>query len=208
MIFEIFPHLVSSLTRVSLGVFLGVCLGIFFAVVRSTLPPWLRRNFFISFVFEFLRFPPPIAWIPFVILWLGIGSMSTLAIVVIASFPIMLMNCFEGIERIPLTLQRTANSLPLSNFERVKKLYLPSILPHVFLGLRQSLGLGWMSIIAAEMIGGQEGLGYAIQLSRLNLQYQEMVLLIFTIGIVGFFFHWFLQVLERKLFPWSTRREE
>lgn len=208
MMQEIFTHLVSSVTRVSLGVSIGVSLGIVLAVLRGSLPSWLRKNILVSFLFEFLRFPPPIAWIPFVILWLGIGSISTLAIVVIASFPLMLMNCYEGIERISFTLQRVANSLPLTKLQRVRMIYLPSILPNIFLGFRQALGLGWMSIIAAEMIGGQEGLGYAIQLSRLNLQYGEMIFLIFLIGAVGFSFHWGMQKLEVKFLPWNKGRED
>jgi len=208
MMQEIFTHLVSSVTRVSLGVSIGVSLGIVLAVLRGSLPSWLRKNILVSFLFEFLRFPPPIAWIPFVILWLGIGSISTLAIVVIASFPLMLMNCYEGIERISFTLQRVANSLPLTKLQRVRMIYLPSILPNIFLGFRQALGLGWMSIIAAEMIGGQEGLGYAIQLSRLNLQYGEMIFLIFLIGAVGFSFHCLMQKLEVKFLPWNKGRED
>lgn len=120
----------------------------------------------------------------------------------------MLMNCYEGIERISFTLQRVANSLPLTKLQRVRMIYLPSILPNIFLGFRQALGLGWMSIIAAEMIGGQEGLGYAIQLSRLNLQYGEMIFLIFLIGAVGFSFHWGMQKLEVKFLPWNKGRED
>ncbi len=208
MMQEILTHLISSIVRVSLGVGIGISLGIVLAVIRASLPSSVRKHFLVSFLFEFLRFPPPIAWIPFVILWLGIGSLSTLAIVVIASFPLMLMNCFEGIEKISLTLQRVANSLPLTKLQRVRMIYLPSILPHIFMGFRQALGLGWMSIIAAEMIGGQEGLGYAIQLSRLNLQYGEMILLIFLIGAVGFLFHWSMQRLEMKFLPWSKGRED
>ncbi len=205
---EVFYHAISSLERVGIGVLAGSIFGIFLAAIRSSLPRWLRNFFLTAFLFEFLRFPPPIAWIPFVILLFGIGQMPTLVIVFLASFPLMMMNTYEGLEKIPLPILRVANSLGISRWTKIWRIYLPSILPNVFTGVRQALGLGWMSIIAAEMIGGQEGLGYAIQLSRLNLEYQDMMMQIFVIGLIGYVFHAGIHFAENKFLPWHHWRKD
>jgi ABC-type nitrate/sulfonate/bicarbonate transport system permease component len=205
---DILAHSLSSLGRVGLGVFLGTIFGIFLAVLRSIFPLKLRRNFLVSLFFEFPRFPPPIAWIPFVILLFGIGQLSTIVIVFIASFPVMYANTYEWIERIPAIYVRISKTMELSVWKKIFSIYLPAISPGLFTGFRQALGMGWMSIIAAEMIGGQEGLGYSIQLSRLNLEYGEMIVHIFIIGFLGFCFHFGSLWLEEKKIPWSKLRAE
>jgi ABC-type nitrate/sulfonate/bicarbonate transport system permease component len=205
---EILFHAISSLQRVGIGIFFGAIFGIFLAALRSALPGRVRNLFVTAFLFEFLRFPPPIAWIPFVILLFGIGQIPTLIIVFLASFPLMMMNTYEGLEKIPRPIIRVANSLGVSPLVKIWKIYLPCIFPNLFTGLRQALGLGWMSIIAAEMIGGQEGLGYAIQLSRLNLEYREMAIQILVIGTIGYVFHASILLAERKLLPWLQWRKD
>lgn len=200
--------LLSSLLRVSIGCTCGVLFGILLASIRFSLPTRLQNNPLVIFIFEFMRFPPPIAWLPIVIIFFGISPLSSIFIVFLATFPIVQTNIYDGLFLIPKNIQRMALSLELSRFFKIKSIYIPMILPQVFTGIRLGLGMGWMSIIAAEMVGGQEGLGYSIQAHRVYLQNIEVLKDIFYIGLVGFIFHFSLKKIEQKMTPWAHIQDE
>ena len=138
----------------------------------------------VTFLFEFMRFPPPIAWLPFVILYFGIGGLSSVIVVFLAVFPTVSTNTFEGLRLIPTGIRRLALSLEMSPKDRIFKIFLPAIAPQLFTGFRLGIGMGWMSVIAAEMVGGEEGLGYSIQLHRTYSEYGSMLFDIAAIALV------------------------
>jgi NitT/TauT family transport system permease protein/sulfonate transport system permease protein len=194
-----------SLQRVLTGVAIASVLGIALGLMRSSLPPRVKSNPFIRFLFEAPKFPPPIAWIPFVILWFGIGEVSAYVIVFIGAFAPIFTAGYDGAESIPRIWRQTAASLQISRGRFLYEIVFKGSLPQIFTGLRTGVGMGWMSVIAAEMISGQSGLGYSIQLNRLNLQYDLMAVDMAAIGIIGFLLYESIVWLERWLIPWHER---
>jgi ABC-type nitrate/sulfonate/bicarbonate transport system permease component len=94
----------------------------------------------------------------------------------------------------------------ITNWSYLWKIAFPASLPQLFTGLRVSIGMGWMSVIAAEMISGQSGLGYSIQLNRLNMQYGLMTVDMILISIIGFLLFESVVVLQRTLLPWKEEK--
>jgi NitT/TauT family transport system permease protein/sulfonate transport system permease protein len=198
----------ASLTRVLVGVAAAAALGILFGLLRSALPERIKRNKLVRFLIEAPKFPPPIAWIPFVILWFGIGELSAYVIVFIGSFAPIFIAAYDGAESVPHVFRQTAASLEIQGTSYLRRIVFMNALPHIFSGLRAGVSMGWMSVIAAEMISGQSGLGYAIQLNRLNLQYELMVVDMIMIGVIGFLLFEMIIIAERFAIPWNERAEK
>jgi NitT/TauT family transport system permease protein/sulfonate transport system permease protein len=198
----------ASLTRVLVGVVAAAVLGILFGLLRSALPERIKRNKLVRFLIEAPKFPPPIAWIPFVILWFGIGELSAYVIVFIGAFAPIFIAAYDGAESVPRVFRQTAASLEIQGTSYLRRIVFMNALPNIFSGLRAGVSMGWMSVIAAEMISGQSGLGYAIQLNRLNLQYELMVVDMVMIGVIGFLLFEMIIIAERFAIPWNERAEK
>ena len=188
-----------------MGWFLALVLGVFLGLLRASLPKTVRNNFFFNFFLEIPRFPPPIAWIPFIILLLGIGEWSAYTIVFIGAFPPIFTSTYEAAINIPEPILRFTNSLQLPRWKRQFHILMMYISPEIFTSLKVAAAMAWMCVIAAEMISGQSGLGYAIQLGRLNMQYDEVLFCMLAIGSIGYFIHWVLNMSESLLLPWSLK---
>jgi len=184
------------------GVTLAVILGIACGLGRSLLPVGIRSNKLIKFLLEAPKFPPPIAWIPFVILFFGIGEFSAYVIVFIGAFPPIFTSAYEGAESVPMVLRNCAYSMEIRGVRYLWQIIFRAALPQIFTGIRVGVSMGWMSVIAAEMISGQSGLGYSIQLNRLNMQYGLMTVDIVSIGIIGFLLFEGTVLLQKKILPW------
>ena len=192
-----------SLTRVLAGIGMAVVLGIAVGLGRNLLPPPLKRNRPLKFLFEAPKFPPPIAWIPFVILLCGIGEISAYLIVFIGAFSPIFTATYDGAESVSLVIRNCARSMEIKGLRYLWQIVFRSALPQIFTGIRLGVSMGWMSVIAAEMISGQSGLGYSIQLNRLNMQYDLMTVDIILIGVIGFLLFEIILFLQRKIIPWS-----
>lgn len=193
-----------STERVLIGVFFASMIGIALGMLRSRLPFAIKTNVLFKLCLELPKYPPPIAWIPFVILIAGVGNLAAWLIVFIGAFPPIFTNAYEAINHIHPNIIRTADSLEVKGVKRLWKIILPSALPQFLIGIRIGAGMGWMSVIAAEMVSGQSGLGYSIQLNRLNLQYDLMAYDMIAIGLIGFVIHEGLKLVEKKLVPWHV----
>lgn len=194
-----------SFTRVSVGMGAAIIVGIIAGLIRSNLPLVVKGNWVVRFLLDAPRFPPPIAWIPFVILVFGIGEMSAYVIVFLGAFFPIFTNTYEGAERVPSITRNVAASMEVRGWRYLWQIVFPSILPQTFTGIRIGMGMGWMSVIAAEMLSGQAGLGYAIQLYRLNLQYDLVVANFVLIAAIGFLLYQIVLHLERRIIPWHER---
>lgn len=197
--------ILSSLLRVLVGSSLGILFGVLLATFRFSLPLSWQKNPLVVFLFEFMRFPPPIAWLPFVILLFGLSPLASIFVVFLATFPPVQSNIYDGLGQIPQTIRRMACSLELNAWQKTRLIYLPMITPQIFTGIRLGLGLAWMAIIAAEMLSGQSGLGYSIQLHRQYMQEEKMLIDIAAIGAIGFLIHFFLKKLEWHYAPWAKK---
>jgi ABC-type nitrate/sulfonate/bicarbonate transport system permease component len=194
-----------SLERVLIGVTAAAVAGVLLGLLRSALPRAVKRNLLLRFLLEAPKFPPPIAWIPFVIIAFGIGEFSAYTIVFIGAFAPIFTAAYEGAESVPLVWRQTAASMELTGPRLLYSVIFKGSLPQIFVGLRAGVGIGWMAVVAAEMISGQSGLGYSIQLNRLNLQYDLMCIDMVMIGFIGFVLFEAIVILERIFIPWHER---
>ncbi len=194
-------HVWHSLQRVLAGygaaLLLGVPLGLAMGWSRG-----LRRV--VDPLVEILRPIPPLAWIPLAILWFGIGLKSAAFIIFLGAFFPILLNTVGGvlaIERIHLEAARTLNAGPAFVFLKV---LVPGSLPSILTGMRIAVGVGWMTLVAAEFTGVREGygLGYMIMTAR-DIQRPDQILAgMLVIGLIGLGIDTLLQALERRLVRW------
>ena len=203
MMIDILINSWASFSRVLIGGTLAVILGVALGFLRYLLPTFLKKNLLINIILDAPKFPPPIAWIPFVVVFLGIGDMSSLVIVVIGVLPSIFTQVYDGLNSIKPEILQTARSMQLTKKSMLKFILFPAILPQLMTGIRIGFSMGWMSIIAAEMISGQSGLGYSIQINRVNLQYNNMIYDMTAIGLIGYLMVTALQFLERRVIRWT-----
>lgn len=195
----ILVHFWTSLRLVLLGFLtscvIGVPLGLFMGFFPLT-------NKLVSPIFEIIRPIPPLAWIPIVIVVLGIGTEAKIFIIFVAAFVPCVINSFTGIKATSQTLLNVAKTAGASKWQLFIKVGIPSALPMVLTGVKVSLGSAWATLVAAEMLASSKGLGFMIQQGR-NFGRPDIVLLgMLVIGFVGALLTSFLSYLEKKLIPW------
>ena len=197
---SLLADLSGSLQRVLSGYVLAATAGVSLGALGALGGRWTAG---LRAVVEIVRPIPPIAWIPLALLWFGLGDPSARFIVFVGAFsPIFVQTCW-ALGRCPpgyLELARSLGASPWLTFRRVR---LPAAAPGIAAGLRTGLGLAWTSVIAAELVGAQEGLGYRIQMHRLVLETEGVMVGMACIGGCGLLMDRLAGTLERRLVDWS-----
>ncbi len=190
----------QSIKRVLIGFVIaslfGIGLGIFCGMYKFIYN-------FINPIVEMFRPIPPIAWIPLAILWFGLGDNPAFFLIFCGVFFPIFTNTYLGISSLDEIYKRAAWSLGASRRLFITDVLVPSALPYIFAGLKIGLGVGWMVVIIAEMVGAQSGLGYMIQLNRTILEIPSVIVGMFTIGCIGFVMNKFMTFFEHVLIPWK-----
>jgi NitT/TauT family transport system permease protein len=185
---------VASLFRVTVGFYLAILVAVPLGILLGRIQ---RVNRFVNPVIQFLRPVSPLAWIPFAMLWFGIGDRPALFIIFIGSvFPLLLSTIKASASIHPMYFQVAAN-LQLGLLETLRFLILPAVLPQIVLALRVSLGVAWLVVVAAEMIAVKSGLGYLVIDARNALRMDHVVVAILTIGAIGLVLDSIMTRLER-----------
>ncbi len=192
-------HLAVSLRRVACGFAiscaLAVPLGIFCGQSR-------RFEEYCWLLLEFLRHVPPLAAVPLIILWAGIGEASKLTIIVLASFFPLFLNTYSGIHGCDVKLLEVGRSLGFSRAEIIRQIRIPAALEAIAVGMQLALGYSWRALIGAELIAASAGIGYLI-LDAEEMSRPDIVIVgILAIGLVGTFIDAVFLLVLRKLFPW------
>jgi sulfonate transport system permease protein len=198
---ELFKHLGISIYRVIQGYLLGATLGILIGILIGLFK--VAEEAF-SLIFGLLRPIPIIAWMPVLILWLGIDEASKITVIAIGSFWPVLLNVVDGIKNVDKKYLEVARILEKSKFDTLIKIVLPSALPSIFTGLRVGIGIAWMCVVGAELIAASSGIGYLIMYSRELLQSDVMFVGVFSIGITGLLIDWLLKIIELRLLRWNV----
>jgi ABC-type nitrate/sulfonate/bicarbonate transport system permease component len=179
---ELFMHIAVSMRRVLVGYVIGCFVGIVVGaligrvrIVRELADP----------ILELIRPISPVAIVPLAMLWFGIGELSKFFVIVYATVIIVLLNTAAGVSRTPVTRIRAARCLGASEYEAFVKIILPSAVPYVLTGMRVALGFSFMGIVAAELIGASEGLGFLIMNSQMLLQTDQLFVGLLALGVVG-----------------------
>lgn len=194
--------ILASLQRVFVGFLIasGIAVPLALLLAHSTV---LRRV--ILPVVNLIRPIPPIAWIPIAILWFGIGNKPSYFITAIAAFFPVFLNSFFGATAVEDQHLNAAKCLGARKGALVARILFPSALPMIWTGLKIGLGQAWMAVVTAELIAAQSGLGYMIQVSRLNLDTSYVLVGMVTIGILGSLMTYTLGRLERYVLPWKQK---
>ena len=189
-------HIFSSL-RVSL---LGFCFGSVIGVPLGIIMAWWEpMDHALKPVFDFIRNIPAIAWIPIMIILLGIGVVAKASIVFFSAFIPNVINSYTGIKNTKQVHIWVGRTFGASKWKILFKVAIPSALPHIFTGLKVSLNSSWGCLVAAEMLGSDSGLGYMIQIGRLICRADIIIVGMFVIGVCGTILSALLDLLERTL---------
>jgi len=179
---RLLDDLVASLFRVTTGFALAVMSGIPAGL-------WLGRHARSRIAFlpaiNFFRSLSPLAWIPFAILWFGIGDLPAIFLIFLASFFPLVLATLAAVASIPSVYFRVARDYGFGNTELLTQVTLPAIAPQVITALRVTAGLAWLVVVAAEMIAGHDGLGFAIWDARNGLRMDLLVAGMVVIGVIG-----------------------
>jgi len=194
-------HTLVSLERVLLGFAVGCATGVPIGILLG-IKPTLKDA--LTPIIEPLRFIPPIAWIPLSIVLL-IGLWRYIFLIWIGVFFPVLLDTVAGVKRTSITLVQMARTFGADNKKIITKIIFPSSLPEIMNGIRVGLGVGWMCIVAAEMIGGEPvGLGRLVLKYANLLQIDVVIVGMITIGLIGLTMNYFILFLEKRMFRWRV----
>jgi len=156
----------------------GVPLGLLMARFR-----WLDR--LVTPAFEAVRFVAPIAWVPFAALWFGTGIGGPVLIIFMGAFPPVLINTYRGARQVDLKYIEAAQMLGASHWRAMTQVMLPATVPSIVAGLRISAGLGWQSLVGAELIVASSGVGYLMVKGQAAISTATVMSGMLAIGVVG-----------------------
>lgn len=170
-----------------LAVLLGLCLGWFPAVWHYVNP-----------VVQFLRPISPVAWLPFIVLWVGIGDAPAIAIIFLAAFFPVLLTTVSAVVHIAPVYLKVAQNFGLNRRQTLLHIVFPAVFPAIASGLHIAVGTAWIFLVAGEMAGTQSGLGYLIVDARNNLQADMLLAAIVVIGLLGLILDQIIRVFEEE----------
>ncbi len=193
---QLFSDTTLTLMRVVLGLAVSALIGIPLGILMGWSKTFKDLS---SLLMGILRPIPPIAWIPFAILWFGVGLQSAIFIIFVGSvFPI-LINTMDGVKRVDKVLLESAYTLGASPSQALRKVVIPASLPSIITGLKVGVGVGLMCTVAAEMIGSNSGLGYLIFTSTSMLDTGSAIVGMLIIGIIGLSADYLFSRVEKEV---------
>ncbi|WLQ37617.1 ABC transporter permease [Streptomyces castrisilvae] len=193
----------ASLERVLIGYVLGVALAIpvgfvmgWYPVVRRLIEPWL----------QFFRMVPPLAIIPLAIVLMGIDETPKIFVIFLASFLSCVVSTFQGVVAVDVTLVNAARVLGARDPQVFLGVVVPASTPFILVGMRIGLGASWATVVAAELIAAQGGLGFRMQQAQLYYDLPTIFVQLIAIGAIGLAMDRLLLLTERRLTHWQERR--
>lgn len=175
-------HIWSSFLRFSYGFLLGAAVGIPLGLLMG----WFRwLDDIVTPVFDGLRFIAPLAWVPFAALWFGTGIGGPILIIFTGAFPPCLINAYRGARYVNRSLIEAAEMLGTPSRRIILEVLLPASVPSIVAGLRVSAGIGWQSLVGAELIVASAGVGYMMSQAQLGLATSTVMAGMIAIGLVG-----------------------
>jgi sulfonate transport system permease protein len=193
-------HLRASLTRLTYGFLLTVVTAVPMGILVGKAKNF---RFWVNPTLSFLQQIPPIAWIPIFILWLGIEEASKIAVIVYASFFPVFLNTVQGVTSVDPKLIEVGRAYMLTPWAMLKKVYMPSAMMSIFVGLRLGLSNCWRALVGAELLGASSGIGYLIVEGREFFEPDKIFVSVLTIGVAGLCIDICLKRLESRLMPWK-----
>lgn len=197
---SLFTNVWVSLARVLKGYCLAAVLGIVLGILIG-LSSHLER--LTQLVIQILKPIPPIAWIPLVILWFGIGESGKIFLIFLGGFFTILVNVMDGIRQTDPKLIEVSRVMETPMLKQIFLMMIPGAAPNIFTGLRTGLSSCWMCVVAAELVSSTTGLGYLIMDARQYGNTDIVIIGMITIGIIGKIMDSLLKWIERKAIRWQ-----
>lgn len=199
----LFPDIGVSLMRVLIGFAIGSAIAIplgflmgWYAPVRAVLEPWT----------QFFRMIPPLAIIPLAIVLMGIGELPKIFVITLAAFLVSIVATFQGVISVDKTLVNAGRVLGAHDGTIFRRIVVPASVPFIMVGLRQALGASWATLVAAELIAAQAGLGYMMQHAETFYDLPTIFVGLITIGVLGLIMDQLLLLADKRLSRWQERR--
>lgn len=200
----LWQHLSASLTRMLIalsaaaltGIPVGIAMGVS-PVLRALIDPLI----------ELYRPVPPLAYLPLMVIWFGIGETSKILLITLAIFAPIVLSTVAGVRNAQQVRLRAAASLGANRWQRLRWVILPGALPEILTGLRIGLGVGWSTLVAAELIAATRGLGFMVQSAGEFLATDVVLAGIAVIAIVACSLELGLRALQRRLTPWNGEQK-
>lgn len=190
----------ASLQRIAIGYTVGAG-G---AVIVGSLMGWFRVfEYVLDPVVEALRPIPPLAYIPLVLVWFGIGEFSRIFVLSLACFVTCIVNVVAGMREVPKVYVDAASTLGATRLQVFLTVAVPSALPFIFTGLRIALAAAWTTLVAAELLAAQDGLGFLLQQGRRFFLTDQVMFVIAVIGVLAFSMDRIFRILQQRLTSWS-----
>jgi NitT/TauT family transport system permease protein len=193
----------ASVRRVLIGFALGTLLAIpvgflmgWYTVARGLMEPYV----------QFFRTIPPLAMIPLAIVFLGIGEVPKVFVITLAAFLVSVISTYQGVVNVDKVLINAARVLGASDAQVFRRVVIPASSPFILVGMRTGLGAAWSTLVAAELIAAQEGLGHRMQQAQVYYDLETIFVALITIGLTGLVMDRILLRLEARLTVWQERR--
>ncbi len=154
---------------------------------------------------EFYRPIPPLAYLPLMIIWFGIGETSKILLIFLSVFAPIVLGARSGVKSAAIEQIHAAYSFGASRWQVMRYVIMPSALPEILTAMRIGIGFGWTTLVAAEMVAATKGLGYMVLSASQFLQTPVVIMGIFIIAIIAFAFDLLMRFVERRLVPWKGR---
>ena len=194
---KLFRDVIDTLYKVLFGLFFAVVVGISCGIILG----WFKKlERLCTLIISVLRPIPPIAWIPFSILWFGIGTAPAVFIIFMGCvFPI-LVSTIDGVHRTKGVLIEAAQSFGASSTQMLTEVILPATVPYIVSGLKVGIGIALMCTISGEMIGSSSGIGYMILTSTNLFDTGSTVVGMLVIGLIGIIFDYIFTKIQEQIF--------
>jgi len=192
---HVWTSLARVLTALGFAIITALPLGVLMGtrpLVRAALDPLI----------EFYRPIPPLAYLPLIVIWCGIGELSKVLLIYLALFAPLLISTVSGVLRVDPTRLQAARSLGASRWQTLIYIIIPSILPEVITGLRIALGVGWSTLVAAELIAADSGLGFMVQSAAQYLSTDVVMVGIIIIALIALVMEFGLRSLQKHVANW------
>lgn len=180
---RLWPHALVSLQRVAVGLLVAVAIGVPLGLLVGTWRPFAQAT---TPLFQLLRMVSPLSWMPLAVMVLGVGDAPVYFLLAFAAVWPLMLNTAAGVAQLNPHWVLLARSLSATRWELVHRVILPGITAHILTGVRLAIGLIWIVLVPAEMLGVSAGLGYYILDTRDRLAYDELMAVILFIGVLGY----------------------
>ncbi|EJU27937.1 ABC transporter permease [Selenomonas sp. CM52] len=199
----LFEDVAASLVRFAVGYLASVLL----ALAAGLILGWYSKVWaYLNPIAQVLRPVSPVAWLPFIVLFFGIGEAPAIVIIFLAAFFPVLLATVAAVQKLDPVYLKVAQNFGIKEPAVFTKIILPAIFPQIATGLHLALGTAWVFLVAGEMVGAQSGLGFLIIDARNNLRADLLMAAILTIGLLGLLLDSAMSLAERQLYrAWGIR---